>query len=585
MYLAAEGGSASNADEVLAKLTAFFHTLTSRWQRDATEWIIGLPQAPPSFPTGTQGQSPDELQGIWDYTTPGAQFHLHGYESPRTLPTEGSRPVGSTHCAFVRWVQSACHPDTLSSVSCDGRTGAPESGYWQNPESIGQEPFYNEEPMPPRFVECNMGQLLRKVEDWAWNERTQFFRKMPLFGAAKTSELHDAYQSLVHVGVRLALEEVSEDMRLPETDEDLAPGIIGMEYKYNRLYPELRGWTGLAANSYQNNFVSSTRPTMKHQSEVIACLMNGYSIRSGMITKGREDCENLTGWATESLKATENKQLDTGIPEGGWTLITGLGALATAAAFFFTGTTAAAVGAGLKLIGFLGKHSMPEYTTISVDKHEIPEILGAFNSRLNTLNDELDSVEQQYRSGMQGLRDDLLATHRSELELYDFNGNDSGGNHDENGAHPDSTDGRINVDFSGMWLMAQDCWTLSDGYDDLWKRVGDTYVADWHLNGADGLHTIADRLLLEIRDQLESFLKTTAARYFLAGEQLIAALKEYEQADADAATKLENILNKLHSTKIRPELSISANTAAAPTERGDYPTTKVSSHPQPHGRR
>lgn len=149
-------------------LEEFRQALIRRWREHVTEAVLDGRD----YPTTILAGAPSGYQPPWDYRHPHAQAHLIGR---------------GQHCDYVAWI-NAGQEDPLESVVCAGTC----------------EDTDEPEPIPPT-IECGMYEILKPVDDWAWEERQRLFAKLPLLAHHDEEALNQAHDEMVVLAKRLAL--------------------------------------------------------------------------------------------------------------------------------------------------------------------------------------------------------------------------------------------------------------------------------------------------------------------------------------------------------------------------------------------
>src|SRR5690606_19591351 len=127
--------------------------------------------------------------------------------------------------------------------------------------------------------------------------------------------------------------------------------------------------------------------------------------------------------------------------------------------------------------------------------------------------------------------------HSFNLELYDLTANTPTGD-------PEATGRGSYTKLHAVLSIAKGCYELGKQSEDLLPIVARTTTADRHLADKDRSQTRADKRLLELRDLLESFLKTTAGRYLVAGDLVKDAAKRYVEEDEEQRRAFADIMEK-----------------------------------------
>lgn len=484
-----------------AALEDFHRALTKRWREKVCEAIVaGSHDFPISFRRPMSGPSAPVL---WEYWSWPARHHfgLHG------------------DCAFVNWV-NAGQEGSLSGVTCDGYTGVNPT---RDEDGVDLVDPNGGMVRIPEYIDCGMGSILAQVEDWAWGERDHIFYQLPLFDSHDVGALQTAHNTFLKVGGALGLEASSgsnadASESFTAVDEREIPAIVGLISSKDADGQDWwAGWTGLAASRAGAGFFASVAPTLNNQSGILGSLANLYSDRAAIIEKGRNDSLYWIRWATESLGETITVTSDR---TNGWKAVQGIG-MGISVSGGWTGV-GGAIGAGVTLVGFLGEN-LDDGSHTEAYKHEVAAVVNHLNLRVDELNTAINGYENDYSSAVTKLRTTLHSIHSYNLELYDLTANSPTG---DAGGEPG-----YEVDVDSVLRLAENCYLCGEKYDGQLSSLKGTSQADAHLADKDGSPTAADKGVLEVRDQLEAFLKTSCGRYLVAGDQVKAAAEAYVEVD------------------------------------------------------
>lgn len=524
----------------LSKAMEGFHrALTRRWREVVCDAVVGDSN---DFPTRIRREvSPHSSQPFWDFRSLPARHHING-----------------GHCAYVAWVQGG-QEQSLASVACDGSTGVEEDGI------VLYDPRTSTPVVMPRSVECGVGNILAQVEDWAWGERDTIFYRLPMFDHHDVPAIERAHNDLVRVGASLGLqaeagsgEGVGDLLADARDANDLTENVNSLSGRGAVGVDWWTGWTGLMASRARSGFFASVAPTLYYQPRILGLLANLYSERAAIIEKGRNDGLRWIEWATELLDATEQVTTDL---RPAWKVIQGVGG-GIAVGFAWTGA-GPVVGAAVSLVGFLGENLAPHATTERTAA-TIEEVVGGLNDEIHSLNAELDRAEFDYYVAVSQLRTAIFGVHSFNLELYDLTQNSDDGDRTPEDV-PENNRG-FSADVGSIMRIAKACYEVGERYEALLPIMARTSEADRHLAGKDGQPTDGDRVLLELRDQMEGFLKTTCGRYLLAGDQVREAAESYIEVDTSQQGKFDRTSGAMddYDTDLDPDRYARA------TDRGDY---------------
>ncbi|HEY8471476.1 MAG TPA: hypothetical protein VIL37_02435 [Natronosporangium sp.] len=478
-----------------AALDTFTQALIRRWRVDVAIAIIG----------GDWEAIPEHARGsVWPFTSRAAREHVVDFDgSPRL-------------CAYLRWVQEG-QVEPLDSVICGGEA--------HRVTDDGQVHEY--------WIECGVGSILEQVADWAYQERQAVAQELPLFDHHDLIALRSAHGTLLDIGSRLGLTaDTGSDPGLLADDPATRPipeVVIRLADEDNQHTDWWAGWTGLAADRARDGFFASVRPTMSNQAGLAGWLANLYNSRAAIIVKGRNDALYWLQWATKSLADKETVTYD---QAAGWKTITGIGMFVAAAGGWHP--AGAIAGAVVQLVGFLGEQLWSKVTAKAYANDRL-EVLSQLRDEIRKLNDDLATHESDYATLQTQIQAALDGADSYNVELYDLTRNDPDGTR-----QPGQTGFHVDVEF--VLGIAQNCYELAERYADLLPLIRGTEAADAELADKDGKQTPADLGVLELRDLLGEFLKTTAARYQLAGQQTQAAAEAYVAEDESQRDTLNRIL-------------------------------------------
>ncbi len=493
-----------HAARLTSAIDTFHKALTKRWREEAASAIV---------------EEEDLTQGIlrcypagpnqhWDYKSPSARAHID-YSS----------------CSYLDWVYGGQKGD-LGSVTCEGKTG--------HLIVLGQQNPPKDEP-----IACGVGSILAQVEQWAWDERTTIFNKLPMFDAHDLSLVETAHNDFISLGKGLGLEaaEGSPVSTLGKADgRDLGSNVDALSSETTHYTDWWASWTGLAADRAKDGFFASVEPTLRNQSGITGWLANLYAFRAAIVEMGRNDALFAIQQATKALSETETITTDLTTT---WKVVAGAGAVLGVAGIWFP--PAGGVGAVVGLVGFLGENLL-EPDEREGYAHSVKEVVFRLGGDIDELNVELANRESDYTTKVTELRSAISGIKSFNLELYDLTLNTADGD-------PETHGGKFTVDISNILAIAKCCYETAELYEPILRLIKHTAVADKYLAGEDGKPTWADTELIDIRNALEGFLSTACARYALAGDNTVAAAKAYGNTDSAAKQESERILNDWESAR------------------------------------
>jgi hypothetical protein len=500
--------------ELIPALEGFHRALSRRWQKLVAQAITDnrwdFPQAIRREVRQSEGSYPNPAPGFWNFSTEEARQHIL-----------------TNNCSTLRQVlHQEYDPESL--VSCEGAAfvNSDVTGYdsWVAPE--------DRFPDGPPYIDCGVKSILRQVVDWAWAERNAVFERLPLFDGLDLDLISQAHHDLIELGVALGLAAGAgseagllapyttvepEDRRIPQ----LVDGVRFEDTPGAGRKGLWADWTGLQADAAGSGFFASVAPTLRHQAGIAGSLANLYAYRAAIIEKGRNDGLYYVEWATESLDETKTEATSY---TSGWKAMQGLGMGTVLAVGWHP--VGAAVGSTVDLAGFLGELFFPEGPTREEPLNDMVEVVETLHNKISGLtHGELYTLEGDYYTTVNRLHSLIFNTHNYNLELYDF------GENDPEGRNRDPDNSGFGAEIESILGIADFCYELGERYGELLPILARTLEAGQHLAGEDSSPTRADTRLLELRDLLESFLKTTCGRYLVAGEQTRDAAKVYVDQD------------------------------------------------------
>ncbi len=539
-----------HAAELSKAMNDYHEALTWRWRVEVTEKIMA---AEHDYPTRiARSGSPHEAP-LWNYSSASAASHLRS-------------PHGG--CSYVKWVEGGQEGD-LGSVTCEGKTGVPESE--GSVELIGPDGV--PETVGPT-IQCGMGTILGAVENWAWGERDYTYYELPLFDMHDVGAIETAHNNFLTIGADLGLEAGPGSASgtgsfSPMSERELVGKVQDVSGERGQGQDWWAGWTGLAADRAKAGFFDSCAPSINNQSGIAGSLANLYSARGAIIEKGRNDALYWIQWATKSAK--EKQTITTNLVPG-WKTLQGIGG-----AISITGGwsgVGGAVGAAVTLVGFIGENLIPSAKSEGY-KHGLEEVVTTLNSKIDELNSTVSEMELEYSNEVAELQDTIFGIHSYNLELYDLTQNNAGGDHTGSG------DG-YEANVEDILKIGQACYEAGELYQDLLSNIATTSSADTHLADKDGAATPGDTALLEVRTMFEGFLRTSAARYEVAGDQVKAAAEAYAKVETDQQAAYGRIMEDWTEAGVGvDDPDFDENSEAGATDRG--PDKPSGGHPSQGG--
>ena len=482
---------------------------------------------------------------MWPYWTAAASHHLGN---------------NGANCAYAQWLDGG-QKGKLSSVTCDGYTGSQKD-----------DPYLDEHgDKIPEHIECGMGSILELVKDWARGECDVVYDRLPKFDTHDLDAIKTAHDDFLEIGSKLALKPKGDSGHLDVSfstlkDRDISGSVGKLSGEDKEGQDWWAGWTGLAASRAKDGFFASVTPTINNQSVIAGALANLYSTRAAIIEAARNNGLYCIQWATTRLHKSQKVTTDL---TPGWKTLEGIGgALAIAGEWSVAG---AVVGASLSLVGFLGENLMPDITFIG-EKHGLDGVVTELFTRVDKVNSDVHAQESDYEESVLDLQYALYDVNSFDLELYDLTENNAGGDRDG--------DKGYQADVEDILRIGEACYEAGDDYAALIPTIDDTSDVDKHISGADGSPTPGDTAVLEVRDQLRGFLKTTAGRYLLAGDEVKKSAKEYVSVETDQKAAYDRIMADWDKQDVgEGDPGIDPKKESKATDRGTLDPNEYPGHP------
>lgn len=491
-------------------LDAFEHKLVDRWHQTINDVVWGMDPMPPNL---ARYQTLGDKNLVWDHRSAEIQAHI-------SFPNGG--------CAALDWYANG-RPGPASAIVCDGKIRDPgDTNYldW-NGETVDL----------PEYTECRIGELFTDAHEWAYQDRQIIFDELPLFANQDVSILETAWNALRDMGAAfgLASEVTDNGVAIDSPDvafdtDDSLPDLVDELSSHGEAGSMKRWeieWTGLAADHVKKGIFASTEPTLRNHARLAAYLAQMINLRATIITKYRGDNISLVNGATEALDETRESPAPTN-PTGLWNFV------------HFAGLTLSLVpGVGtskdwLKWVAFVGPEVFSRVTSRDVTfRYKPGEVAEDLHQELRKLKQALAGNYDEFVEQVATLRDNVNATPSTFLELYDLT---------ENSPTGAGGPGRsFSVSISDVMELASKSYQASEMYDQLRRRLADTDEARGHLTDDNGEPTVADREIIALLDEFEEYLVTTTARYYLAGDQIEAAARTYEETEDLNAGQLDEL--------------------------------------------
>lgn len=286
-----------------------------------------------------------------------------------------------------------------------------------------------------------------------------------------------------------------------QTTDDELSGIFGHADAINDSHE----WFGVAGDAFRRNFAQSAVDTTINQRNIAASLHNLYADRMALIESVRRGVVASLRTATEKLGATVDNSEAT---MWAWT-IASFGATAV-------GIPSGGVGAALSLAVASGA-ALAYYHPETEYAEDIESVVTGVKASLEEARTLAINAGFDWSRKIAKLQDDIAGTDSSKLELYDLA---SGGGTGEPAPGFQS-------DPAVIEKLAVHCFKAAEEYEQVMSAVSKTPQTDPCLNGENDAETPGVAEFKKTRDVFLSFLQTTSARYYDAGERLKKAAEMY----------------------------------------------------------
>ena len=279
-------------------------------------------------------------------------------------------------------------------------------------------------------------------------------------------------------------------------------------------------WAGASGEAFKENFGDSACPTMWNQEAIAASLANLYSGRACIIEAVRRNTINALKGAAKALRETEDsdKETEKWIYVGVVSIAIGL-------------VIPPAAGAAISVAGMIGGYLDAENPDQKFS-NDIEEIVNTLVDKLGQAGSDASFQEGDLFNKIIALQKDIADTKSKWLELYDFTGGEYS---------PAAPAGGFDVSVKVVDELSGFCFEASREYENVIAKVVSTDDADGELRGEGHVETDADVKLIDTKDALVSFLKTTCARYYEAGDRLHDTARDY----FDVETNNKDVLKGL----------------------------------------
>ncbi|AUI61999.1 hypothetical protein [Amycolatopsis sp. BJA-103] len=478
-------------------LDDFCKALTKRWTEDAVDAMTKLSPAVPCSTEPWAWQWPAESYG-----------HLSGSDD---------------FCGYLTWVMDGMLGH-YKDVHCQG---------WN--------------PQTQKYVECHVEKNLAQIERLAWNRRQEVAKFVPQLEGPDLAKLEAAHNTYLNVAGNLGFHD--KNGRVTEL---LGQGAVvrNVEWLDGATSSDedwFIEWTGLAAKAFRAGFFASIAPTMLNQSLILASLSSLYSTRAATIQATRLNIVKRLNWATKKLdekvtlkvftadailekvdRASAIHGIATSLLSAGAKLSKVVNTVNEAG-----GKVLGPVGAVLDLAGFVG--GVIKGLTVEQDAMSLQDILQKLTTSIQDEHNALSGLEDDFGGDVLVLQKAIAGVHSYNLELYDLTANTL-----PNRTEREKNTG-ITVKIHFLLRVAQTCFEAAEGYSAQLRILAEADRADRHLAGRDEQTCTGDDSTLEIRDAVEQFMRTSCARFLLAGEQLRKAAEAYAKTDGQLSDDLKKL--------------------------------------------
>jgi hypothetical protein len=496
---------------VQVHMDAFETALTKRWRIEVVRELVGNKPVTTFLARSTGPFGAPDLSALQDVR----------YQRHKGL------------CHYSDWAFNK--PDGDLPASCPGETGyqgsePPE----ENPTTPGTLVQI------PRKITCPIPKVMEMVATWAEAERQSLEPRVPVFDAHQQSRLSEAYTALARFAAETDVDVPKQSGQRMSSGGALPDTVTSLWVQNSEDRDWWVGWTGLAANAAKGNFFTSTLPTLRNHSIIAVALADLVSNRSAIVEYARNNGKHLITGATVALDAKTTASTDL-VPT--WKGLQAIGmSVALYGAFSGPGAVATAVtGGALGLVGFLGENLLPKTSAVAFSG-DLKAIVTTFSDKLDELGEGLTRREGEYGEAADTLRTAVNGASSFELELYDLSENQASGTGDRR-------------EEPGFQAPVDNILTLGATCE---KAAGDYEGLLWHFNALagletdmadkDGTATRADEGVLALCDELHEYVKTTAARYYLARDQIMAAAADYAETDEGRKAAFDRVMSDWSDT-------------------------------------
>lgn len=486
-----------HAKTAWAELQLFGTALTKRWQKETALAYCDLK------PIATAVTKHAGASGALDW------------EYLRKLPVK----YHAADCEFRDWASST--DLDAPQPTCKGMIAPGVAGVYTDTDGTAKS-------MSSR-IDCPVPHLMKMVPNWAAAECAAVWKVIPYFDAQNQSTIGAAHASLEEIQNAMNLHGATGKGQggagqLPDTVRALGAG-SGDDKDW---WVE---WTGLAADTLREGFLSSPEPTLHNHYLIATDLARLVNNRAAIIELGRNNSVCLIRKATEALGEVTTTVNET---DAHWKVLTGVAMALGLVSGGFTAAAAGTLEVGVFLAeAIIGKAKIP-MKAFGTDFKKVVTDLGG---RFKALNQELETQEGGYAKNIGDLRSTVDGIGSFDLELYDFGENSSTTPTAE--ARQKAKRGGFTANPTTILNLAKRCAWAAQDYDRLVAKLGAVVTAEIHLTDKDGKATDADKAVVKLSHEFREYMATTGARYLNARDQIAAAAHDYQEADDEASTSFD----------------------------------------------
>ncbi|SFA79318.1 hypothetical protein SAMN05216266_101464 [Amycolatopsis marina] len=341
------------------------------------------------------------------------------------------------------------------------------------------------------------------VPKWAAEIRADAESAIPVYDSQELNELNSAVEQMNHIAQLLEFN--GPALRDKGEISDIT----------NEISSAGGEWQGVSADKFGEDFGKSAEPTKENQRDIAVSLAKLYSARAAVISSIRGHTLTSIRQATEQLGAT----VDSGAESVRWTM-----ASVFAIIVGFAGPVAAVATSVAAIVGSIVDPADPDQKF----ENDIGSVVAELKTALEDGKNKAVENETEYSAKVTELQDAITEKQNAEprnLELYDFTSSGESVGQAEAGGY---TYVRATIE-----RLAKACYLASEKYEPLINHAIATDDADPQLKGINNTEQSGDVYLKDTRDTFVSFLQTTCARYREAGDRLMDAAREYDNAETN----------------------------------------------------